>query len=311
MNTNAPFIIGTRGSALALAQADMVTVALAARYPQLEVRREIIKTVGDRRTDVPLADVAKVSGVLDKGIFTKELEVALADKRIDVAVHSLKDVPSELSAEFELAAVLPRAAVEDVLITKDPHWNGSGTLATGSVRRRKMARSFWGAALRIVDLRGNVPTRLEKLVLNEDWDAIILARAGLERLGLLAPQIVVAGKTLYTRTLPVEHFLPAVGQGIVGLECRTNDARAKEILAGICDVSSLACARAERAFLINLGADCSTPVGVYAQVDGEALQLKALYYAPGADCPVALSVEGAVSAPEQLGQVAFEQLMSL
>ncbi len=311
MNSNAPFVIGTRGSALALAQADMVTAALAARYPQLKVRREIIKTVGDRRTDVPLADVAKVSGVVDKGIFTKELEIALQDARIDVAVHSLKDVPSELSAEFALASVLPRAAVEDVLITKDPHWNGTGILATGSVRRRKMARTFWGEQLRIVDLRGNVPTRLEKLVLNDDWDAIILARAGLERLGLFAPEIEVAGKKLYSRVLPIEHFLPAVGQGIVGLECRTDDARTKEILAGICDADSFACARAERAFLINLGADCSTPVGVYAQVAGDALRLNVLYYAPNTETPVALNLEGPASAPEQLGMEAFKRLMNI
>ncbi len=309
MNGKTPFIIGTRGSALALAQADMVQAALAARYPELEVRREIIRTVGDRRTDVPLADVAKVSGVVDKGIFTKELEIALLDGRIDVAVHSLKDVPSELAPEFTLAAVLPRAAVDDVLISKNPSWDGTGTLATGSVRRRKMARSRWGDQLNIVDLRGNVPTRLEKLVNNDEWDAIILARAGLERLGMFAPVMEVAGKKLYCRILPQEHFLPAVGQGIVGLECRADDAHSLEILAGINDAESLACARAERAFLINLGADCSTPVGVYAQVKDKELQLKVLYYPPQQDNPLALNICGPAHAPEQLGQKAYQQLL--
>ena len=180
MTSKNTLIIGTRGSALALAQADMVRAALSLRYPELDVRCEIIHTIGDRRTDVPLADVARVSGMVDKGIFIKELETALRDGRIDVAVHSLKDVPSELAAGFTLAAVLPRAAVEDVLITKEPDWNGSGTLATGSVRRRLMARTYWGSGLRFENLRGNVPTRLGKLVEHPGWDAVILARAGLE-----------------------------------------------------------------------------------------------------------------------------------
>ena len=193
MTSKNTLIIGTRGSALALAQADMVRAALSLRYPELDVRREIIHTTGDRRTDVPLADVARVSGIVDKGIFIKELETALLEGRIDVAVHSLKDVPSELAPGFTLAAVLPRAAVEDVLITREPDWNGSGTLATGSVRRRLMARTYWGSGLRFEDLRGNVPTRLAKLAEHPGWDAVILARAGLERLGLYAPETLVEG----------------------------------------------------------------------------------------------------------------------
>lgn len=178
MTSKNTLIIGTRGSALALAQADMVRAALSALHPGLDIRREIIRTTGDRRMDVPLADVARVSGIVDKGIFIKELETALLEGRIDVAVHSLKDVPSELAPEFRLPAVLPRAAAEDVLITKEPDWNGRGTLATGSVRRRLMARTYWGRQLRFEDLRGNVPTRLEKLVEHPEWDAVILAKAG-------------------------------------------------------------------------------------------------------------------------------------
>ena len=203
MTSKNTLIIGTRGSALALAQADMVRAALSALHPGLDIRREIIRTTGDRRMDVPLADVARVSGIVDKGIFIKELETALLEGRIDVAVHSLKDVPSELAPEFRLPAVLPRAAAEDVLITKEPDWNGRGTLATGSVRRRLMARTYWGRQLRFEDLRGNVPTRLEKLVEHPEWDAVILAKAGLERLGLYAPETVVQGRKLYMRPLPL------------------------------------------------------------------------------------------------------------
>ena len=308
MTSKNTLIIGTRGSALALAQADMVCAALSLRYPELDVRREIIHTIGDRRTDVPLADVARVSGMVDKGIFIKELETALRDGRIDVAVHSLKDVPSELAAGFTLAAVLPRAAVEDVLITKEPDWNGSGTLATGSVRRRLMARTYWGSGLRFENLRGNVPTRLGKLVEHPGWDAVILARAGLERLGLYAPENLVEGRKLYMRPLPVEVFIPAVGQGIVGMECRSSDRETAEMLEGINDPESFACALAERAFLVRLGANCSTPVGVYAHPDGEELVLRAAYYVPGREEPFAVVIRGDRKAPEALGLRAFEEL---
>ena len=308
MTSKNTLIIGTRGSALALAQADMVCAALSLRYPELDVRREIIHTIGDRRTDVPLADVARVSGMVDKGIFIKELETALRDGRIDVAVHSLKDVPSELASGFTLAAVLPRAAVEDVLITKEPDWNGSGTLATGSVRRRLMARTYWGSGLRFENLRGNVPTRLGKLVEQPGWDAVILARAGLERLGLYAPETLVEGRKLYMRSLPVEVFIPAVGQGIVGMECRSSDRETEEMLKGINDPEAFACALAERAFLVRLGANCSTPVGVYAHPDGEELVLRAAYYVPGREEPFAVVIRGDRKAPEALGLRAFEEL---
>ncbi|QQR32254.1 hydroxymethylbilane synthase [Akkermansia muciniphila] len=308
MTSKNTLIIGTRGSALALAQADMVRAALSLRYPELDVRCEIIHTIGDRRTDVPLADVARVSGMVDKGIFIKELETALRDGRIDVAVHSLKDVPSELAAGFTLAAVLPRAAVEDVLITKEPDWNGSGTLATGSVRRRLMARTYWGSGLRFENLRGNVPTRLGKLVEHPGWDAVILARAGLERLGLYAPETLVEGRKLYMRPLPVEVFIPAVGQGIVGMECRSSDRETAEMLEGINDPESFACALAERAFLVRLGANCYTPVGVYAHPDGEELVLRAAYYVPGREEPFAVVIRGDRKAPEALGLRAFEEL---
>lgn len=308
MTSKHTLIIGTRGSDLALAQADMVQAALARRYPELDVRRKIIHTTGDRRTDVPLADVARVSGMVDKGIFIKELETALRDGLIDVAVHSLKDVPSELDPDFTLAAVLPRAAVEDVLITKAPDWNGSGTLATGSVRRRLMARTYWGEGLRFENLRGNVPTRLAKLVEHPGWDAVILARAGLERLGLYAPESIVKGRKLYMRPLPVETFIPAVGQGIVGMECRSSDRTAAEILGGINDPEALICARAERAFLVRLGATCSTPVGVYACLDGDKLVLRVAYYVPGREEPFAVVVRGNRKDPEALGLRAFQEL---
>lgn len=171
-----------------------------------------------------------------------------------------------------------------------------------------MARTYWGRQLRFEDLRGNVPTRLEKLVEHPEWDAVILAKAGLERLGLYAPETVVQGRKLYMRPLPVEAFIPAVGQGIVGMECRASDRKTKELLAGINDVETCACGVAERTFLVRLGASCSTPVGVYACLEGDELVLRAAYYVPGREEPFAVVVCGDRNAPEALGILAFEKL---
>jgi hydroxymethylbilane synthase len=171
-----------------------------------------------------------------------------------------------------------------------------------------MARTYWGSGLRFEDLRGNVPTRLAKLAEHPGWDAVILARAGLERLGLYAPETLVEGRKLYMRPLPVEAFIPAVGQGIVGMECRSSDRETMEMLAGISDPEAFACALAERAFLVRLGASCSTPVGVYARLEGDELVLRAAYYAPGREEPFAVVVRGDRKEPGALGLRAFEEL---
>src|ERR1041385_7899605 len=166
-------VLGSRGSELARTQTAMVIEALKKAWPDLEIATEIISTRGDVRTAEPLDPRAG-----RKGLFTGEIESALAAKKVDVAVHSAKDLPSEMTAGLELAAVLPRALVEDVLVSKT---TGTGTIATGSVRRQHQLRwKFPG--VEIVDLRGNVPTRLRRLVEN-DWAGVVLARAGLERLG--------------------------------------------------------------------------------------------------------------------------------
>ena len=185
-------VLGTRGSALALVQAGMVEEALRRAWPGLEIERRIIKTTGDQRTDVPLSEVAQVAQV-DKGIFIKELELALEAGEIDVAVHSLKDVPSVLEEDFAIAAVLPRAAVRDVLVTTEEGGLGGlrkgATVATSSVRRRRLLESL-RPDLRVVDIRGNVPTRIRKLHESGEIDGLLLARAGLARLGLLEAGLV-------------------------------------------------------------------------------------------------------------------------
>lgn len=276
---NRRLILGTRGSALALTQAEMVASALRQACPRLVVEQKIISTMGDRRTDVPLADVAKSEGVIDKGIFLKEIEEALSCGEIDFAVHSLKDMPSVLDEKFALSAVLPRASVEDVVISKSQEFLMCHSIATGSVRRRFMAARYWGDSVTFSDLRGNVPTRLSKLVANESIDAIILAKAGLERLGLFADSRLVDGTMVFMNTLPVSSFVPSAGQGIIGLEVRAEDQAVCQILSCINDEKTHVCARAERGFLGYLGANCSTPVGAHATLNGRGqLALRVLLF---------------------------------
>lgn len=303
-------ILGTRGSALALKQTEMVKAALARTCPGLEVRVRIISTTGDRRTDVPLAQVARVAGIADKGIFLKEIEQELASGMIDFAVHSLKDMPSELDPEFDLAAVLPRAAVDDVLVFKGDSLQSCRRIATGSVRRRRMGELFWGREAVFEDLRGNVPTRLAKLVANPDLDAVILAHAGLERLNLFASESRYDGVPIRMELLPGDAFVPAAGQGIVGIEIRKDDDEIRSILSTINHVPTHIQARAEREFLRLLGADCSTPVGVYAELlQDDIMNLRVLLFRDDEGLPpFADSLTGSVDAPEMLAERLWKKL---
>ena len=303
-------VLGTRGSALALTQASMVEEALRVAYPDLPVERKVIATTGDRRTDVPLSDVARAEGVIDKGIFLKEIEQALKEGKIDFAVHSLKDMPSELEEAFELSAVLPRAAVEDVLVSKKP-LKDCRTVATGSVRRKFMGRRYFGDDVQFPGLRGNVPTRLSKLVEVSEWDAIILAKAGLDRLGLFAESTCIEGVELAMSPLPLEDFVPAAGQGIIGIETRSGDCTTQQVLSVLNDMPTFLCARAERAFLQRLGANCSTPVGVHAMRNGQGeLTLRVVLFADGReDVPPYVHVmTGVEAAPEDLARKMWENL---
>lgn len=288
----ASLTLGTRGSALALVQAEATEAALAAAFPDLRIARSIIKTTGDRRTDVALAEVAKAEGVFDKGVFIKELEQALDDHSIDLAVHSLKDLPTVLDARFALASVLPRAAVRDVLVTRDgadfATLPAGARVGTSSVRRARQALML-RPDLVLVDLRGNVPTRLEKLAghpgTDSPYDAILLAEAGLVRLGFLpaagesdCAEPIVGMPGLVAVRLAEDRFYPAAGQGAVGLEIRADDEAARRVAEAIGDQATWLRVVAEREFLRLLDAGCHTPVGVFsslsAPVDGE-LHLKA------------------------------------
>ncbi len=305
-------VIGTRGSALALAQAGLTESALQAAHPELELERKVIMTTGDRRVDVPLAEVARAEGHLDKGVFIKELEVALANGEIDVAVHSLKDVPSELEKGFTIAAVLPRGPIADVLITRE----GGGlrglpdgaTVATSSVRRQRMLR-WLRPALRVVDIRGNVPTRIRKFHESSELDGVLLAEAGLLRLGLLGEGTVQSeGRTATAEVLDPERFLPAAGQGAVALEVRAGDERMRRSCEAVDHAETSLCVTAERRFLELLGADCETPVGVLSRVTGRDLILRAVVFEEGEVEPMIGKVAGARADADRLPERLLESL---
>ena len=304
-------ILGARGSELARAQTAMVAEALQRVWPALDVKVEIIKTRGDEQSAGRNETVDPRAG--RKGLFTGEIERVLADGEIDIAVHSAKDLPSEATPGLEVRSVLPRAAVDDVLIRKTPGgpriFPGDGVVATGSVRRQHQLR--WKCpGIKIVDLRGNVPTRLRKLISNE-WDAIVLARAGVERLGydLSRGFFVFEGASLHVEILSSDEFLPAGGQGVIALQVRGEDEKTKAIVERVNDPGTFLCLRAEREFLRLLQGDCGSPVGVLATIEKTALKLRAQVFEPGRLEPRVGAVEGSVeNGVERLATELMEQI---
>jgi hydroxymethylbilane synthase len=295
-------VLGSRGSELARRQTAMVEAALRQTRPDIEVVTQIISTRGDTRTAEPLDPRAG-----RKGLFTGEIERALAADEIDVAVHSAKDLPSEMTERLELGAVLPRAAVEDVLIRKESG-ETRGAIATGSVRRQYQLRWKY-PEVEIVDLRGNVSTRLRKF-LESDWQAIVLARAGLERLGhdLSRGAFEFEGVSLRAETLSPDVFLPAGGQGIIALQVRSDDNARKEIVQAVNHVETLSCLEAEREFLRLLQGDCGSPVGVLAAIAGTNMIVRAQLFEPPRVEPRIARVEDDVSAPKKLAMELWERI---
>lgn len=275
-----PLILGTRGSDLALAQARMTEAAL--QEQGIEVRVEVVRTIGDKRPDLKLSEFSQGENpVVDKGIFTKELEEALLRGDIDFAVHSLKDVPTELGDGFEICATLPRAEIADVLLTtqqgivSDLTELSRSTVATSSVRRARQLQWLY-PGVRVDDIRGNVPTRIRKMIDNPLWDSILLARAGIERLGIYdpnSPGFDYEGVWVHAAELPADHFLPAAGQGAVAMEIRSSNDRAREALATINHLPTFQRVRAERAFLARLKAGCQTPVGAFTWFEDDGANL--------------------------------------
>ncbi len=287
--------LGTRGSRLALVQCEQVAAALRAHGARVEV--VVIRTSGDRLAQVALADFG------GKALFVKEIEEALLAGQVDVGVHSLKDMPAALPAGLVLAAFPAREDPADVLLTRGPGgWDGlprGARVGTSSLRRQALVLAR-RPDLRPEPIRGNVETRIEKLGAGA-CDATILAAAGLRRLGLAPPHLTA---------LPVEEFVPAVGQGILAVEAREADREVLELLRRLDDTRSRSEAVAERAFLERLGADCHTPVAGHARHEGSALTLTGVVASLDGMTVVRSQATGEPRKAEQLGASVAEELLA-
>src|ERR1700690_3790727 len=313
MAAERPIIICTRGSALALAQANMIAAQCRATFPKLRFELKIIKTTGDK---LQKAAMAKVGESLPKGLFTKELEVALVKGQADLAVHSLKDLPTDLPAGLILAATPKRADVRDVLIYRSadyianpenhlkedwspgqsalrgfkPHiklkdFPKGATIATSSTRR-KMSLLAVRPDLKIVEIRGNVPTRMQKVAERGELDATILALAGMTRLNFrVTPEGKLEGDAvpdgLLATFLDVDVMLPCVGHGAIGIEIRADDERIAKICERLNHFNTFQCVTAERAFLRAMGGGCQSPGAAYAEIDGSRMEMRAVSFRKG------------------------------
>ncbi len=300
MRAPGKIVLGTRGSDLARAQTALVERALQIQFSRFESEVRIITTRGDEKNEKSEEPLDRRAG--RKGLFTSEIERALLAGEIDVAVHSAKDLPSDATAGLEIIAALPRAPFEDVLVSKNAADFTSlpegATVATGSVRRQHQLR--WRRPdVNVRDLRGNVPTRLRKLAA-ENWEGIILARAGLERLGLecLSGELAFGGQAFGASVLPVDEFLPAGGQGIVALQARSDDEETRDIIRELNHSETLLCLRAEREFLRLLQGDCGTPVAVLAGCDGGTLRMRAQLFEEGRAEPRTAKLRRDAAEPE-------------
>jgi hydroxymethylbilane synthase len=291
--------LGTRGSALALTQARWVADRLTDAWPGLVVRLQTIQTEGDRSQ----AGGAPLSVIGGQGIFVKEIERALLRDEIDLAVHSLKDLATRLEPGLALAAVPAREDPRDALISRHglplDQLPPAPRVGTSSPRRAAQVRAVRPDA-RIVNLRGNLDTRLRKAA-GDDYDAIVLAAAGLHRLGRAAE---------ITAYLPVDDFIPMVGQAALGLEARADDAATRALLQPLDHRPTHLAVRAERAYLAALGGGCAAPVAAHATIDGDRLTLRAMIASDGGDRTVRDALAGPANQPEALGAALADRLLA-
>lgn len=290
-------VIGSRGSELALWQAHFVKREIEKKKKNVKVEINIIKTKGDKILDVALSKIG------DKSLFTKELEVELLAKRVDLAVHSLKDLQTQIPAGLKLAAVTKRHNVEDVLIARKkgitiqslPEF---AVVATGSLRRRSQLLHL-RPDLTVLDLRGNVPSRIQKF-LESEWDAIILARAGVERLNL---------KKHISSYIPTDEVLPAVGQGALGIEIYEENKLVEEIIQSIHHEDTYKAVLAERSLLRTLEGGCQVPIGAFAEVKSTGLYLDAMVGSLDGSITYRKKLRGSKNDPETLGNVLAKELL--
>ncbi len=293
-------IVGTRGSELALWQSTFVKSRLTVFHPTLQVELQIIKTLGDKILDSPLSTIG------DKGLFTKELERALIEKSIDLAVHSMKDVPTQIPFGLTIGAITEREDVRDVFIGH-PKKNykrfadlpRGAKIATGSLRRKSQLLQH-RPDFQIVDIRGNLHTRLHKLD-ESDWDGMILARAGVKRLGL---------EERITEILPLSIMLPAVGQGALTIEIRDEDEVTQQMINSLHHEETARSVVGERTFLRFLEGGCQVPIGTYGRIENEVFKLDAVIGSIDGTRVVRGTISGSPSASAHLGEELAQQLLS-
>ena len=294
-----PLLIGTRGSPLALWQARHVRARLieANGLAESDIDLSVITTSGDRLKDKPLRDFG------GKGLFTKEIDEALLSGTVDLAVHSMKDLPTDLPARISIGAILPRADVRDAFISqKAPslvELPPGSIVGTSSLRRGAQIKRL-RPDLRIVDFRGNVETRLNKLAEGKA-DATLLALAGLERLGLA---------TRATSILSTEEMLPAVAQGAIGVTCRSDDSATLILLAALNDAASATAVACERAFLARLEGSCKTPIAGLAEIEDGSLRFRGMILTPDGSEWYEIGLEGGLKNASRIGTDAGEELLA-
>ena len=288
-------IIGSRGSALALTQTNWVAEQIKRHNPSIRTRVEVIKTSGDKILDTPLSKIG------DKGLFVKELEVALLESCIDIAVHSMKDLPTDTPAGLCIAAVPERAEQCDVLVSAFAGLDDlpkEARIGSGSLRRRAQISSY-RRDLRMLELRGNLDTRLRKLD-SGDYDAVILACAGLQRLGL--------GARVRQR-LPFEICVPAIGQGALAIQARADDERVISALAPVENASARAEITAERTLMAALDGGCQTPIGGAAVARDGQLKMWAMVASIDGRIVIRREGTGPIDGPEELGRIVAHSLL--
>ena len=294
-NTNT-ISIGTRGSALALCQAEWVKTQLTERYPQFDFKLEKIKTTGDKIHDVPLAQVG------GKGLFVKEIEEALIENKIDIAVHSLKDVPTFLPHNLFLSVIPERENPMDALISREgkrlEELPAQARLGTSSLRRQAQLLNL-RPDFKIEALRGNLDTRIKKLE-SETLDGIIVAAAGVIRMGW---------KEKITQYLDAEKFLPAIGQGALGIETRRDDRTTNEIIAFLHHPETACCVSAERSFLKKLEGGCQVPIAAFGKIANEKLILEGLISSFDGKKIIRDTIKGNPEEAEKTGLLLAEKLL--
>jgi hydroxymethylbilane synthase len=299
MDTEGNIVIGSRGSRLALVQAEWTKGQIETAFPELAVTIKTITTTGDKVLDTALD---KIGG---KGLFTKEIESALLAGEIDLAVHSLKDLPTELPDGLAIGAVTCREDPHDALVTKEPGLTletlpQGAHLGTGSLRRKAQALSV-RPDLKVSDLRGNLDTRLSRIDEGR-FDAIVLACAGLHRLGR---------EDRISQVIPFTVMAPAVGQGALGIEIRDGDERTGDVVAVLNDEVTRACVTAERALLGKLEGGCHVPIGAIAEMDGETIRLRGVVASLDGEEVLRTEAAGSPAAAHDIGLRAAEQLLAM